>query len=173
MTFRSYFFIYLVFPMFVNSQTNEQIVLQQTINLKEFTDQVKKQKIIDLETPITFYLKESISSENTLSFLGKPIEPIVIDASEDIQIINFEFTRLKVKGNKASVSADFTPNWIICEGEGPSPSYSTGLYLTLDTKFKKIENQWIITSYKLTDINFKPLKKMQGFKCIEKYYLAL
>jgi hypothetical protein len=173
MSIKVVFLVCLFKPLFITAQTNQQSVMQQTINLKEFTDQVKKQKIIDLETPITYYLKLSDSVKNTLSFLGKPIEPAVIDASEDIQIINFEFTKVKLMKNKAYVSVDFTPNWTICEGEGPSPSYSTGLYFTLDTKFKKMENQWIITSYKLTDINFKPLRKMQGFKCIEKHYLAL
>jgi hypothetical protein len=173
MTTKLFFLIFFFTPQIINSQINEQSVMQQTINLKELTDQVKKQKIIDIETPITYYLKMSDSIKINLSFLGKPIVPLIIDTSEDIQIINFEFTKLKLKKKKAFTSVDFTPNWNICEGEGPSPSYSTGLYLTLKTKFKKIENQWIMTSFKLKDINFKPLEKMKGFKCIEKYYLPL
>lgn len=146
--------------------------MQQAIEQKDFLEHVKRQILFDLSETMFFTLPKELSSSGiSLKFMGKGMLKTEENPDEPITLMNFDFQKVSVKGSKARVKYSFYPFWKICEETGPSPSYSNGLYITVDTRFKKENGAWTISEVKIEDMDFGFSKGIPGYGCLKRHYI--
>ncbi len=112
----------------------------------------------------------------TFTFEGKacagPDLPFTIKVlPKPILLVNFDFQKVNVKGSKARIKYTFYPFWKICDETGPSPSYSNGLFINVDVRFKKESGLWSISEAKIEDMDFDFSKGIPGYGCLNKHYI--
>lgn len=146
--------------------------MQQAIEQKDFMQHVKRQILFDLSETMYFTLPKELSNSGiSMRFMGKSMLKTEEDPNEPILLVNFDFQKVSVKGSKARIKYAFYPFWKICEETGPSPSYSNGLYITVDTRFKKENGAWTIYEVKIEDMDFGFSKGIPGYGCLKRHYI--
>jgi hypothetical protein len=153
-------------------QKDEQLVMQQAIEQKDFVAHLKRQILFDLSETMVYTLPYDLKNSGiSLKFQGKELLKTVETPDEPILLVNFDFKKISVKGSKARVKYSFYPFWKVCEETGPSPSYSNGLYMTIDARFKKTDGKWVMTDVEIEDMDFGFSKGIPGYGCLNRHYI--
>lgn len=172
MLLRSIIFALIALPFVSFGQQEEQVLMQQAIEQKDFVAHVKRQILFDLSETMFFILpKELNNSDVSLKFRGKGMLKTDETPDEPILLVNFDFQKVSVKGSKARIKYSFYPFWKICEETGPSPSYSNGLYMTIDIRFKKENGSWVMSEVKIEDMDFGFCEGIPGYGCLKRHYI--
>ncbi|MFN5149129.1 MAG: hypothetical protein ACK46O_00185 [Flavobacteriia bacterium] len=172
MSLKCIIFIMAAIPYFAFGQKEELMLMQQAIEQKDFAEHVKRQILFDLSETMYFTLpKDFDESGFTIKFCDNAMLKSEETPNEPILLVNFDFQKVNVKGSKARIKYTFYPFWKICDETGPSPSYSNGLFINVDVRFKKESGLWSISEAKIEDMDFDFSKGIPGYGCLNKHYI--
>jgi len=166
-----YFTVSILFNIgFAQNLGGSETLVKLCLDLPELQEHIKNNEILFDENKIVVR-SNGLLPENLNIYKGDNKVDFIHTQSWE-KFYNYEFTKFKVKNNKAEIVFKYFPTWYT---ETDFVRQTHWSYLTFELKFKKNELGWQIYDFSVSDVKFSEKSKTdrwlkERYKKFGEYY---